>query len=219
MAGVSRFETTELASTLHTRSKSLESLSAFTRLRNIRAQAWAWPFASASSSAQGERSGWNLTPDEVQRFSLRFPTDPQPNESLPESVREILLVEDSAADIGLLREALEEYKVRCELTVIVNGELAIQYFNEIAAGKYPCPDLVIMDLNLPKRPGKEVLQHIRTCESCPDVTVIVLTSSDNQKDKDDVSVFRPSRYLRKPSKLEEFLQLGAVFKNCLYPAN
>jgi CheY-like chemotaxis protein len=197
----------------------LESLSASTHRQNIRAQAWASPFASASSSGPAEEFGWNLSPEEVRHFSLRSLTDPQSDENSSESVRHILLVEDSAADIGLIREALEEYHVRCDLTVIVNGELAIQYFDEIDAGEHTCPDLVIIDLNLPKRSGKEVLRHLRTCESCPDVTVIVLTSSDNQTDRDDVTGFRLSRYIRKPSRLEEFLELGAVFKNSLYPAN
>jgi chemotaxis family two-component system response regulator Rcp1 len=118
-----------------------------------------------------------------------------------------------------VREALAEHKVRCELTVIVNGERAIRFFDEVDGGEHPCPDLVIIDLNLPKKPGKEVLRRVRTGTSCPDVEVIILTSSDSQKDRDDVAPFGPSRYIRKPSKLDEFVQLGAVFKQSLYPTN
>ena len=124
-------------------------------------------------------------------------------------------MEDSAADIGLVCESLEEHGVRCELTVIVNGERAINFIDEIDAGQQPCPDLVIVDLNLPRKPGKEVLQRIRASSRCPNVSVIVLTSSDSQKDKNDVAGFNPSRYLRKPSRLDEFMELGAVFKQFL----
>ena len=133
-------------------------------------------------------------------------------------VRHVLLVEDNAADIGLVREALEEHKVRCELTVIVNGARAIAFIDEADAGEQVCPDLVIIDLNLPKKPGKEVLKRVRTSTSCPDVPVIVLTSSDNQKDREEVASLSPYQYIRKPSKLNEFLKLGAMFKQILYPA-
>jgi len=125
---------------------------------------------------------------------------------------QILLVEDNNADIVLVREALEEHVVRCELTVITSGERAITFINEIDSGVQICPNLVIVDLNLPKKSGKDVLKRMRMSDRCASVPVIVLTSSDNQKDKDDVAVFSPAGYFRKPSRLEEFLRLGAVFK-------
>lgn len=126
-------------------------------------------------------------------------------------------MEDNAADIGLVREALAEHRVPCELTVIVNGERAIKFFDEIDAGEHTCPDLIILDLNLPKKPGKEVLKRVRASKSCADVQVIVLTSSDSKRDRDDLASFSPSLYIRKPSKLDDFIDLGAVFKRSLYP--
>jgi DNA-binding response OmpR family regulator len=124
------------------------------------------------------------------------------------------LIEDNKADVGLVREALEQHSVPCEVAVIGNGEIAIEFIDEIDAGRYPCPDLIIIDLNLPKKPGKEVLKRVRA-SACKDVAVVVLTSSDNQKDKEDVAPFVPLHYLRKPSQLDEFITLGAIFKEIL----
>jgi DNA-binding response OmpR family regulator len=127
-----------------------------------------------------------------------------------------MLIEDNRADVGLVREALVEHNVRCEVTVIGNGEIASNFIDEIDAGQHSCPDLVIIDLNLPKKSGKEVLNHIRASATCKDVAVVVLTSSDDQKDKDDIAPFAPLHYLRKPSKLDEFIMLGALFKQIVH---
>lgn len=132
--------------------------------------------------------------------------------------RRILLVEDSTADIGLVREALQEHRVDCELTVILNGERAIQFVEEVENAEQPCPDLILVDLNLPRKSGREVIRRIRASGVCADVPLIVLTSSDSQRDKDDVAAFLPSRYIQKPTKLDDFVKLGAVFKQLLYPA-
>src|SRR5207237_201694 len=108
----------------------------------------------------------------------------------------------------LVREALQEHQVRCELTVITDGERAIQYLDEIDAGQHTCPSLFVLDLNLPRKPGKAVLQHIRASKVCGKVPVIILTSSDSQRDKDEVASLSPSQYIRKPSSLDEFVKLG-----------
>jgi DNA-binding response OmpR family regulator len=160
-------------------------------------------------------SGWSLNSEEVQRFSLRFQ---QQNETQPiskEPLRQILLIEDNPADVELVIEALEEHEVSCEVLVITNGEKAVNVLDEIDAGKQSCPDLLILDLNLPRRPGTEILKRMRDGSTCPHVPVVVLTSSDSQKDKDAVARFNPSRYIRKPLALEDFLELGGVFKGLL----
>jgi chemotaxis family two-component system response regulator Rcp1 len=154
----------------------------------------------------------NLSPEEVRRFSL--PSLPlegaEPQTATPKA--QIVLVEDNRADVQLVREALKQHNVDCEVTVVGDGELAVKFIDEIDAGQHPCPHLVIIDLNLPKRSGKEVLKRMRASATCKDVPVVVLTSSDNQKDKDAVAPFAPLHYLTKPSKLDEFMTLGALFK-------
>ena len=134
------------------------------------------------------------------------------------STPRILLVEDSSADIGLVREALQEHRVQCDLTVITNGERAVKFLDEIDAGGETCPALFIIDLNLPKKPGRVILERVRASKTCETVPVIILTSSDSQKDKDEVAKLGPDRYIQKPSHLEDFLKLGSVFRQILYPS-
>jgi CheY-like chemotaxis protein len=124
-------------------------------------------------------------------------------------------VEDNPGDIGLVREALSEHGVDCVLTVITDGESAMTFMEEVEAGPEDCPDLVILDLNLPKRPGRDVLQFIRASVKCAQVPVLVLTSSAAQKDKEEAAKLGASRYIQKPSVLDDFVTLGELFKQIL----
>jgi two-component system, chemotaxis family, response regulator Rcp1 len=154
----------------------------------------------------------NLSLDGVRHFTL--PSQPREAVELQAAApkAQIVLIEDNRADVGLVREALEQHGVDCDVTVIGNGEIAFRFIDEIEAGRQRCPDLVIVDLNLPMRPGREVLKHMRECGVSKDIPVVVLTSSDNQKDKDEVAPFAPLHYIKKPSKLDDFISLGALFK-------
>ncbi|HEY2843785.1 MAG TPA: response regulator [Bryobacteraceae bacterium] len=128
--------------------------------------------------------------------------------------RSILLVEDNPADAALVREALAEHGVEGQLVVIADGDKAIQF---IEALKTPadCPDLLIVDLNLPRRPGSDVLECIRKSAQCRDATVVILSSSDALPDRIEATELGASAYIRKPSRLEEFLKLGATFRAML----
>lgn len=119
------------------------------------------------------------------------------------------------ADVGLVREALEEHAVHCELIVAYDGERAVQHIRALDAGHVPCPDLVILDLNLPRKPGRDVLQCIRASPKCNQVPIIVLTSSDHQRDRAEAENLGASLYIRKPSRLADFLALGGVFKETM----
>ena len=127
----------------------------------------------------------------------------------------ILLVEDNPADAGLVREALEEHGVEGELTVLVDGEMAIQFIQDIDSQLLSCPDLIIVDVNLPKKPGRDVLECIRRSTICREAPVVILTSSDEHEDKQNAIRLGVSRYLRKPSRLSDFISLGVVFKAIL----
>ena len=120
----------------------------------------------------------------------------------------ILLAEDNPADAGLVRRALEEHGVEGELIVIADGEKAIAFIQAIGDKDAPCPDLAIVDLNLPKKPGREVLESMRMSKHCRHIPVFILSSSDAQQDKADAARFGASRYIRKPSKLDDFLSSG-----------
>jgi CheY-like chemotaxis protein len=124
-------------------------------------------------------------------------------------------VEDNAADAGLVREALEEYEIEGEVVVLTDGEEAIQFIQGLESQPANCPNLFIVDLSLPKKPGREVLECIRLSKKCRQAPVVILTSSDAQEDKDDAMRLGIGRYIRKPSHLEEFISLGAIFKAML----
>jgi CheY-like chemotaxis protein len=111
--------------------------------------------------------------------------------------------------------ALEEHGVEGELIVIADGEKAIEFIQALEDEAATCPDLAIVDLNLPKKPGREVLARMRLSERCRHIPVVVLSSSNAEQDKADAVRFGASRYLRKPSKLDDFLSLGLIFKAVL----
>lgn len=129
----------------------------------------------------------------------------------------ILLVEDNPGDAGLVRRALEEHDVDGELMILSDGEQAIQFIHALDAQPIDCPNLVILDLNLPKKSGREVLESMRSSQRCSQIPVVILSSSDAKQDKADADRLGASRYIRKPSRLEEFLSLGAIFKKALVP--
>lgn len=124
-------------------------------------------------------------------------------------------MEDNPGDVGLVREALEEYGVDCALRILTDGDDAIHFFEEVDAGIGDCPDLIILDLNLPKTPGHEVLRFIRTSILCSQLPVIVLSSSGAEKDRLEAMKLGATRYIQKPTRLHDFLKLGEVFKDFL----
>ena len=99
--------------------------------------------------------------------------------------------------------------------MIEDGEKAIEFIQATETEAAPCPDLAIVDLNLPKKTGREVLARMRSSESCARTPVIILSSSDAERDRADGARLGVSRYLRKPSKLDDFLSLGAIFQAVL----
>jgi DNA-binding response OmpR family regulator len=127
----------------------------------------------------------------------------------------ILLVEDNPADANLVRKALEEHNIEGELMVAGDGENAIRLIEELDALSVDCPDLIIVDLSLPKRSGREVLARLRLSARCSRVPIVILTSSDAKKDQVEAARLGVSQYLRKPSRLEDFLNLGGILKAIL----
>ncbi|MBZ5672670.1 MAG: response regulator [Acidobacteriia bacterium] len=127
----------------------------------------------------------------------------------------ILLVEDNPADVGLVRKCLEAHGVQGELVVLADGEIGVVFIQEVESQALPCPDLAIIDLNLPKRPGRDVVERMRQSPQCRDIPIVVLSSSDALEDRRDAARFGADQHIRKPSRLEDFLNLGALFKSIL----
>jgi chemotaxis family two-component system response regulator Rcp1 len=126
----------------------------------------------------------------------------------------ILVVEDNPADVRLMHYALKkESSWHTEMVVVEDGDQAIQYLTQQSSfAQATRPDLVILDLNLPKRDGTEVLQTIRTTEGLEKLPVVILSSSP--EDVSERAVQRANLeadcYLMKPADIDDFLALGTV---------
>lgn len=128
----------------------------------------------------------------------------------------ILLVEDNAADAYLFRKALEHAKLIFEMTVITDGGEALAFVRR--EGKYAesaLPDLAVVDLNLPKNDGAQVLEAIRENEHLSRIPVVITSSSASPRERVKVERLGIEQYVRKPPNLDEFLQIGAVLKEIL----
>jgi chemotaxis family two-component system response regulator Rcp1 len=120
----------------------------------------------------------------------------------------ILLVEDNPGDVRLTREALKEGKVKNELMVVKDGEEALDclYRRGKFAG-YPKPDIVLLDLNLPKVDGREVLKIIKSDDKLKRIPVIVLTTSKSEEDILRAYDLSANAYITKPVDINEFLKV------------
>jgi CheY-like chemotaxis protein len=131
----------------------------------------------------------------------------------------ILLAEDNPADVYLIRAALMEHGIDLPLQVATDGLEVMQILDRQEAAVEGRVNLIILDLNLPRHDGIEILQRIRGSELLRRIPVVILTSSDSPRDQLAASEFGAAHFLRKPSNLDQFLGLGAAFKELLEQAN
>jgi len=123
----------------------------------------------------------------------------------------ILVAEDNPGDVYLVKLALERHRVPHELFVVTDGEKALNFVAEMGKpGKPPCPDLLLLDINLPRVDGPTILSEFRKNPACVNTPVIVMTSSDATKERIHVEALGVDRFFRKPSDLTEFMELGAI---------
>ena len=121
---------------------------------------------------------------------------------------EILLVEDNAGDVQLTREAFEEAKVRNRLHVVSDGVEALQFLRQEGAfAAQPRPDLVLLDLNLPRKSGLEVLTEIKQDPELRQIPVVVLTTSQAEADITQSYSRYANAYITKPVDLDKFLEV------------
>ena len=118
----------------------------------------------------------------------------------------ILLVEDNPGDVRLTVEALKDCKVSNKVHVVIDGEQAVQFLRK--KGKFldaPKPDLILLDWNLPKKNGSEVLSEIKTDEELKTIPVIILTTSKAHQDIYKAYGLHANCYITKPVDLNQFL--------------
>jgi CheY-like chemotaxis protein len=119
---------------------------------------------------------------------------------------EILLVEDSPGDVRLTREALRDGKVRNNLSVVTDGVEALAFLRR--EGRYadaPRPDVILLDLNLPKKDGREVLAEVKADERLRRIPVVVLTTSADERDVLRSYELQAACYITKPVDLDQFI--------------
>ncbi len=130
------------------------------------------------------------------------------NTPVTEKLIEILLVEDNPGDVRLTQEALRDNKVRNRLSVAVDGEEAMAFLRR--EGKYaraPRPDLILLDLNLPRKDGREVLKEIKEDDALKRIPVVVLTTSKAEEDIIRSYNLHANCYITKPVDLDQFINI------------
>ena len=118
---------------------------------------------------------------------------------------EILLVEDSATDVMLAEEALEHGKVSNNLSVVKDGVEAMAFLRK--EGQYadsPRPDLILLDLNMPRKDGREVLAEVKADDALKQIPVIVLTTSKAEQDVLNAYALHANCYISKPVDFDQF---------------
>jgi len=111
----------------------------------------------------------------------------------------ILLIEDDADDIELLQEALKNHAIAFEMDVIKDGKKALDHFRSSLAA----PEIIILDLNLPKVHGRELIVEIKTVQTFKNIPLLILTTSSAKDDMDYAYKHGADKYLIKPSTIEK----------------
>ena len=128
----------------------------------------------------------------------------------------LLMVEDNRGDVLLVEEAIKLHNVNVDLDVVEDGEEACAFIDRADHDPAaPCPGLLLLDLNLPKKTGLEVLQKVRESERCRNIPVVIFTSSNSPQDRNETSRLGADRYFQKPTRYEQFLKIGQVLKEVL----
>ena len=125
----------------------------------------------------------------------------------PQQPFEILLVEDNPGDVVLTREAFREGRLAHRLSTVEDGEEAMRFLRR--EGKYhdaPRPDVILLDLNLPKKDGRELLAEVKDDPSLRYIPIIVLTTSDAEQDVWKAYKLHANCYLTKPIEVDDFIK-------------
>jgi CheY-like chemotaxis protein len=125
----------------------------------------------------------------------------------------ILIVEDNPADVLFLRHAMRTEGLEADVAVVHDGERAIEYLDE--SGDKNRPDLVIIDINLPKLDGLEVLRKCRFSPSLAETKTLVLTSSDESSDHSRAALLGVNAYIHKPRDIVELADVVVVIRTLL----
>ena len=126
----------------------------------------------------------------------------------------LLLVEDSPADVFLVREVMREEGLSCVLNVAEDGEKAMQMIDDLDRNPGAArPDIALLDMNVPRLSGSEVLRRIRSSRTCSTIPVIMISSSDSPEERQLALDLGATKFFRKPSDLAGFMELGKLVRS------
>jgi two-component system, chemotaxis family, response regulator Rcp1 len=127
-----------------------------------------------------------------------------------------LLVEDNPTDVFVIKEVLDGCGPDLDVHLVTNGHAALLYLQELDRDqKVPPPALVLLDLNLPKVTGIEVLRALRSSSRCSGIPVIVVTSSSADADRSAAQQLGAAGYFQKPTELAAYMELAGLIKRVL----
>lgn len=130
---------------------------------------------------------------------------------------QILLAEDNDGDVFLVREACRSSHLEFELNVVKDCVEAMKYLEQLGhAPDVQCPDIFLLDLNLPKGDGHQILYAFRAHHLCAHVPVVIVSSSDAPVDRTRAELLGASEYFRKPSDLQAFMRIGEVVSRLVH---
>ena len=118
-------------------------------------------------------------------------------------------------DVWFIREAMTNAGLDIELTLHRDGEEMFRFIERIDEGEAACPDVVVLDLNLPKRDGKAILRRVRESPVCAKVPIIIVTSSTTENDREATARLGAKQYFCKPSDYDEYMRLGTLVSEVL----
>ena len=126
----------------------------------------------------------------------------------------ILAIEDNPTDVMLMREALSSAKLHVDLHVVQDGVMGLEFLHRIGAhAQAPRPDLILLDLNLPRKSGLELLVEIKADESLRAIPVVMLTTSQAEDDLAQAYAAHVNCYIRKPVDFERFAEVVKSIEN------
>jgi CheY-like chemotaxis protein len=135
----------------------------------------------------------------------------------PHTPLTIIVMEDIPLDISLIQWVLKAHELAHECQVIDNGNHAMDYLNQLAhEERSRSPTIMLLDLNLPQRNGREILQRVKAIPQGSDIRVVIMTSSTNPADRRETLALGADAYFVKPYHLHEFMQLGDLIKGLAF---
>ncbi len=128
----------------------------------------------------------------------------------------ILVIEDNASDVFLLKRALNQQDFRFELVHLPTGDEALAFIRgQGAYADAATPDLILVDLNLSKYTGEDILREVRSAAHLTGIPVCVWSSSRSRRDEDLLRDLDVTRFITKPSGLDQFMEIGKIIKDLL----